>query len=147
MITLRQSAARELKLFVSMELQTHASQFVNSADLESHQMKFNQPNIIYLSIDNDACAVSGFFILAIESDNESIEFQRIVIDEKYRGIGQLAIRAMENYCRNVLNAKRIWLDVYADNLKGMHIYEKLGYEKFKECNCDERKLLFYQKRL
>ena len=85
--------------------------------------------------------------MVIEANTESIEFHRIVIDEKCREIGQLAIGEMGNYCRNVLSAKRIWLDVYEDNLPGKHIYERLGYRKYKENTCDGRKLLYYEKDL
>ena len=145
MISLRHSTEKELKVFVAMELQAHAIQFVNSMDLDSHKRKFKNPNTIYLSIENNKNEVAGYFILVVEADTESIEFHRIVIDENCRGIGQLAIREMENYCRKVLSARRIWLDVYDHNLVGRHIYEKLGYEKFKQSTGDERKLLFYQK--
>lgn len=145
MIMLRPSLEKELKLFVKMERQTHAVRFVNSTDLDSHKIQFKNHNTLYLSIENDKSEVAGYFILVIEPDTESIEFNRIVIDENCRGIGQLAIREMETYCGSVLQAKRIWLDVYEDNLVGRHIYEKLGYEKFKESAAAERKLLFYQK--
>lgn len=147
MITLRSSSEEELKVFVGMELQTHAINFVNSMDLDTHIKKFKKPNVIYLSIENSNSEVSGYFILVIEPDTESVEFQRIVIDENCRGVGQIAITQMENYCRNKLHSKRIWLDVYEDNLVGKHIYEKLGYKKFKESTVDERALLFYQKML
>tara|TARA_R110002096_G_scaffold265152_3_gene458658 strand:- start:702 stop:1145 length:444 start_codon:yes stop_codon:yes gene_type:complete len=147
MITLRPSVEKELNVFANMELQVHANRFVNATNLESHRSSFKNPNIIYLSIENIEGKVSGYFILVVETDTESVEFHRIVIDENCRGIGQAAIREMENYCRSVLSAKRIWLDVYEDNLVGKHIYEKLDYKKFKERKCDGRKLLFYQKAL
>jgi len=147
MVTLRLAQEKELELFVEMELQTHAVRFVHSTDLDLHKREFNNPNIIYLSIENLENELCGYFILVIETDTESIEFRRIVIDETCRGIGQAAIREMENYCRNFSNAKRIWLDVYEDNMVGKYIYEKLGYKKFKQSMCDGRTLLFYQKAL
>ena len=145
MVTLRLSKENELQLFVDMEHQAHANRFVNCADLLSHQSHFNDARVIYLSILNNKQNVSGYFILKIEADNNSVEFNRIVIDENSRGIGQIAITAMEEYCCSVLNTKRIWLDVYEDNFVGRHIYEKLGYDRFKEGLNNGRKLLFYQK--
>lgn len=145
MITLKPSEEKELKLFADMESQAHANRFVNSTGLELHKTNFKKPNTIYLSIKNSEGEVSGYFILVIEADPESIEFHRVVIDENCRGIGQDSIREMEKYCRNILNAKRIWLDVYEDNLIGKHIYQKLGYDKFDESLYDGRKLLFYKK--
>ena len=145
MIKLRPSEEKELKIFADMESQTHANRFVNSTSFESHKTNFKKSNTIYLSIENSEGKVSGYFILVVETDPESIEFHRVVIDENCRGIGQDSIKEMEKYCRNVLNAKRIWLDVYEDNLIGKHIYEKLGYNRFEESICDGRKLLFYKK--
>ena len=147
MISLRLSKKNELAIFVDMETQAHANRFVNSTDLKTHQNNFNNPNVIYLSIENSKGELSGFFILVNEPDEESVEFQRILVDESKRGIGQDAISEMENYCKLELHTKRIWLDVYDDNDIGKHIYEKMGYQKFKEAFYDGRKLLFYQKAL
>jgi len=147
MIKLRYTDEKELQTFTEMELQKHAKKFVNNTDLKTHKINFKKTKIIYLSIDNSEGKVSGYFILVHESDIDSIEFQRIVVDENCRGIGQIAIKEMEGFCEKELKAKRIWLDVYEDNLVGQHIYEKLGYIKFREGMHDGRKLLFYQKNL
>lgn len=147
MISLRPSRKDELPFFASMEKQSHASRFVNSTDLETHLKNYHRKNIIYLSIENNNKELSGYFILVKEPDEESIEFHRVLIDQNKRGIGQLAITKMEQYCKKELNAKRIWLDVYEDNEIGKHIYEKMDYRQFKENISHGRKLLFYQKML
>ncbi|HKJ54338.1 MAG TPA: GNAT family protein [Gammaproteobacteria bacterium] len=54
---------------------------------------------------------------------------------------------MESYCKANFKAKRIWLDVYEDNEIGIHVYEKLGYERFGEERVDGRKLYLYEKTL
>jgi ribosomal protein S18 acetylase RimI-like enzyme len=147
MISLRKSHKAELKTFAEMELQPHAEAFINSVDLTRHDKDFETDNIIYLSIVNDNFELVGYFILAQEPDTNTIEFRRILIDQQQRGIGQIAIRKMESYCRENLSADRIWLDVYDDNHKGKHIYQKLGYQRFKEGEFEGRKLLYYQKTL
>ena len=83
----------------------------------------------------------------LDARNDSVEFRRILIDQNRRGIGQAAIAAMENYCREQWNPKRIWLDVFEDNEIGRHIYQKLGYARFGEDIFDGRKLLFFEKQL
>ena len=62
-------------------------------------------------------------------------------------VGQAAIIEMEGYCRHTLNVKRIWLDVFEDNEVGIHIYEKMGYTRFKQQRLDGRQLYFYEKPL
>jgi RimJ/RimL family protein N-acetyltransferase len=145
MIILRKSHKNELKTFAAMEQQPHAETFINGVELATHQRDFDNDEIIYLSIENDKHELVGYFILAMAPGDKTVEFRRILIDQHQRGIGQIAIEKMENYCREVLKARRVWLDVYEDNLKGKHIYEKLGYQFFEESELDGRKLLFYRK--
>ena len=114
--------------------------------LAEHQAEFVRDDIVYLSIYANN-ALSGYFILVLEADGESVEFRRIVVDAKGAGIGQAAIRAMEAYCAGQLRRRRIWLDVFASNPRGQHIYAKLGYSLFKRGELDGRPLLFMQKQL
>jgi len=54
---------------------------------------------------------------------------------------------MESFCRSELGASRVWLDVYHDNERARHVYEKLGFSRFREQNFGGRLLIYYQKRL
>lgn len=130
-----------------MDRQVHARNYVTQNGLETHQRQFNDPNITYLTIENNEGELSGYFVLVIEPDKESLEFRRILVDQNKRGVGQDAITEMENFCRKAFGLKRIWLDVYEDNSIGRYIYEKLGYQQFKVEFEERRKLLFYEKTL
>ena len=147
MISLRPSKREELEIFDEMDRQDHARNFVIQTGIEAHQRYFSDSGISYLSIINSSGEFCGYFILVLEPDTESVEFRRILIDQKKRGIGQAAIAEMESYCKTEFNVKRIWLDVYEDNEIGMHIYEKMGYERFKKKLVEGRKLYFYEKAL
>jgi len=147
MVNIRESKEIELEGFVEMEQQPHAKEFVNGNDLVTHKRNFLDRNLIYLSIENNQGELAGYFILAFEPSEKIIEFRRIVIDQSQRGIETIAIMKMESYCRDQLCCKRIWLDVYDDNERGKHIYEKLGYKYFNDGYHNNRKLLFYQKHL
>jgi len=146
-VSIRLSARDELDAFVRMERQPHAISFINVNELAEHQIDFENPKLVYLSIVNIRSELSGYFLLALEHDTNSVEFRRILIDQHQRGIGQLAITEMEAYCRNVLHCERVWLDVYADNKIGIHIYEKLGYTPFRDEIIKGRKLICYEKAL
>ena len=147
MIKLRESKQEELETFMKMEQQPHAKAFINGTDFVTHQRNFKDRNITYLSIISKNGDLAGYFILAFASTKNEVEFRRILIDQHHRGIGQVAISKMETYCREKLGYKSIWLDVYEENVKGMHIYEKLGYKRFREEKYNGRKLLFYKKSL
>ncbi len=64
----------------------------------------------------------GFIILSgIENSNLSLEFKRIVIQEKGKGFGRQSLKLIKDYCFNTLKFHRLWLDVFDDNNKAIHI--------------------------
>ena len=77
----------------------------------------------------------------------SVEFRRIVIAERGKGIGQQVLNQIENYCRMILKRNRIWLDVFYFNKRGIHIYEKQGYQKIDETHIDDNRAFIYEKLL
>ena len=128
-----------------MDKQKDVCRYVIEYSLNAHTECFHDPQISYLTIVDDQDTVAGYIILVQEDDGSSIEFRRIVIDENKRGVGQAAIQLMEEFCARELKAKRIWLDVFAHNSRGLHVYRKLGYTKFKEGECQGKKLLYFEK--
>jgi len=136
----------DLSQFAAMEKETGTCEFIDPYPHFEHQSKFSDPTFVYLRITNDGVIV-GFFILVFDSDGYSIEFRRMVVSEKDKGIGQAAMRQMEAFCRDELGRSRIWLDVFADNQKARHIYEKLGFVRFGESEFIEKQLLLYEKRI
>ncbi len=84
MTTLRKSTYEELTVFRDIEKQVHAQAFINSSSLETHRKNFANKNIVYLSIENKAGNLAGYFILALEADRKTVEFRRIIIDENER---------------------------------------------------------------
>ncbi len=146
MIELRASRVEELQIFCSMERDADTRACILPYTLQQHRHQFERVEIAYLSIyvfDE----LAGFFILKLDSDHSSVEFRRVVIASKGLGIGQPAILAMEDYCRDQLRRNRIWLDVFEFNRRGKHIYEKLGYRLFDSRDHDGKKLLYYQKNI
>ncbi len=144
---LRQSSVAELAYFAEMETQAHANKFVNRLSLREHRAAFESTDLVYLTVIVNPDIVAGFFVLCVDDDHESVEFRRVVIDHMHRGIGQNAIRQMEDYCRVTLNRSRIWLDVYEDNCIGIHVYEKLGYLYERTNQIKGRSIRFYSKKI
>lgn len=145
-VQVEKAVEKDLPLFADMEQQPGTLEFIVPYSLEGHLRGFADPHVVYLRISCDR-EIAGFFILELDSDGCSVEFKRIVVAARGRGIGQAAIARMEHYCRNVLGRERIWLDVFAHNTRGRHIYEKLGYSRFSESVLNGKPLLLYEKRL
>ncbi len=144
MIEVGESKSNQLQRFCNMEQDTDAAPNIVPYSLEQHLEEFNHSDIVYLSIyDNHQLA--GFFILALDPDNSSVEFRRIVVACKDRGIGQQAISQMEAYCREHLERNRVWLGGFDFNHRGQHVYAKLGYKLFAKKDFHGETLLCYQK--
>ena len=127
-----------------MEQDADAAPNIDPYSYEQHLAEYNRSDIVYLSIyDNHELA--GFFILALDPDNTSVEFRRIVVARRDKGIGQQAIFKMETYCREHLKRNRVWLDVFDFNQRGQHVYVKLGYQLFDKKDFYGKTLLCYQK--
>ena len=136
----------EAQYFVEMERSEDTLEFIIPYDLERHKQEMSKPEIIYLSIVNED-RLLGFIILAVEPDTKRVEFRRIVVSSKGKGIGQAAIKEMEQFCLKKLGCRRIWLDVFESNKRGRHVYEKLGYNHYKSGSYNGKTLLYYDKRL
>lgn len=145
MVLLRQTTRDELEIFDAIDRQSHAIRFITQIGVKAHQDFFDDPNITYLTIVNEEGELSGYIVLVLESDNQSVELRRISIDQNKRGVGQAALMQVESFSEKKFGVKRIWLDVYEDNAIGRHIYEKLSFEQFKTEMTEGRRLLFYEK--
>ena len=121
-----------------------SSQPITPCSPQQPEREFASINSVYLSICADG-EIVGFFILALESDKQSVEFRRIVIARKGIGIGPAALRALEVWCIGKLQRQPIWLDVFASNLRARQVYAKLGYRQFDSAVLDGRALLYWQK--
>lgn len=143
-IELRRARREELATFVEMEQDEATADMILPWSLQRHRQAFDRPDIVYLAI-HAVDRLAGFFILALDADGASVEFRRIVVADKNAGTGQRAIGLMENYCRDQLGRRRIWLDVFEHNRRGQHVYRKLGYRETGSGEIDGKKLLYFAK--
>lgn len=146
MVRVERADRGDIPRFVDMEQEEGTREFIAPYGSDVHHERFTDPDTIYLRIVNDE-ELAGFFLLALDSDGRSIEFRRIVVASKGCGIGQNAIPVMEEYCRSSLGRIRIWLDVFEDNVRGRHVYEKLGYTRYGESELEGKRLLLYEKEI
>jgi len=147
MVEIRTSHIDELKIFSTLDTQKDVEKYVTKKSLDEHINEFRNPDMLFFTIINKYKKIAGYFIIVREDRKKSIEIRRIIVDENERGIGQLAIREMEKFCKMTLKVQRAWLDVFEHNHRGQHVYQKLGYTKFKEGICEGKKLYFLEKQL
>jgi len=147
MTDIRNTNFKELKEIYEMGKQRHVGEFLNNKTLETHEEEFKSSGVIYLSIINSSGLLAGYIIICKEKQSRRIQLKRILIDEDFLGIGQEAIKLLENYCIREYGINHIWLDVYGMNARAIYVYEKLGYIKIKEKTQNSKLVLYYDKRL
>ena len=141
---IRTSLENELELFQRFEKEKDTKDYIIPYTLEKHIEEFNKPNIVYKTILNRN-KIIGFMILNLEEDKKSVEFRRIVINEKGKGFGIMAIKFLDYIVKEEFVRNRIWLDVFENNKRAIHIYKTCGYKYFKRVKYDGKELKVYEK--
>ena len=122
---------------ISMEMNSENSQFIFPNSREEHKNLIKDENIEHLLLKSKNNKIIGFVILAgLKDQNRNIEFRRIIISEKGKGFGRLAIIKLKQYCFEKLNCHRLWLDVLETNERARHLYQTEGFKdegKLREC--------------
>ena len=147
MIELRKTESEELSKLYEIGTQAHAKPFLSAKTMADYKREFVNKNTTYLSIVDTSNNILGYIILAKDQGKNSIQLKRILIGKESFGIGQDTLTKLEQYCIEIMGIKHIWLDVYDNNQKAIHIYEKLGYQLINTQIHDNRKVLFYDKSL
>ena len=126
-ITLDALQEQHFDWLLQIEAAARREGFIRGNDRAGHAAFFAQADSLYLRI---MCAgePAGYVILSgFSGPDKVIELGRIVIDEAFRGIGQMALKAIIARIFADPEIHKIWLDTLDHNLKGQHIYTKLGF--------------------
>ena len=87
-VSLRNSNSDELEVFARAEKEEENALFVIPYSLNKHLKEFSKAEVRYKTIyDTRDGRLLGYIILRLEEDAESVEFRRIVVFEKDKGIG------------------------------------------------------------
>jgi RimJ/RimL family protein N-acetyltransferase len=93
-----------------------------------HESAFGNSELRHILLADDQLGRMGFVILGgLQSPHGAIEFRRVVVVAKGRGIGRAAIRLVQALAFDELNAHRLWLDVKATNARARSLYDSAGF--------------------
>jgi RimJ/RimL family protein N-acetyltransferase len=128
-VAFRPTAETDLDFVTAIEQEAAASRFVEAWSRSRHAQTLREPDKLHLVIESvDTAEPVGFMLLAgIGSPDRSIEFKRIVIGPKRRGLGRQAIRLLKRYVFVDLGAHRLWLDVKEFNDHARDLYRSEGF--------------------
>lgn len=129
LITLRYTQVEDLEFVISSERATDNAQFVGQWTKEQHINALSHKDILHIIVeDSTTYKPIGYLIMAgIENPNHSIEFRRIVICEKGKGVGKETLRLIKKVAFEQLKAHRLWLDVRYKNHRAQNLYKSEGF--------------------
>lgn len=128
-IRLMKTRLEDIAEIVRLENENKNKSFIFPYTSEQHKDTIDDENMAHLTVwDKLSEKIIGFIILCgIKNPNKSLEFRRIVISEKGRGIGRQCIRLIKEYCFTTLGFHKLWLDVFQDNERASNLYKSEGF--------------------
>jgi len=105
-----------------------ANLYVHEWDFETHEARLKDPDHHYLVALNIEGQPLGYAIL-IENKPGLVEWKRIIVARRGDGIGRAFMQAVLDYFFETKATDCIWLDVYEQNDRARHVYEKLGFQE------------------
>lgn len=145
MCLLKKTKHEELIHLKNLSTQKYIGKNLNPKSLQKFKDEFTQKEITFLNIISNTHEIAGYIIL--KQTETSVQLKRIVLDEKYLGIGTEVMQELEVYVLEHYGVHEIWLDVYADNKRAIGLYEKLGYVRYNIGVENYREVWFYKKDL
>jgi len=130
-IGLRPAYPDEVDYIYELEARPENSQYVMAYSRDRHlQVIESHDEELLIIVDRSNGQPLGFVILAgLANPNLSLEFRRLIVGDKGKGIGRHAVKLVIQYCFKTLRFHRLWLDVYEDNHKAIHLYQSTGFKQ------------------
>ena len=115
-----------------MQLENHPEhkRFIMPYDKNRHRQCLRSSDEMHLSIVNFHGKFLGFIILAgLNSFSRSMEFRRIVVADRGKGIGRECLQLICRYCFEIKGFHKLWLDVFEDNERAIKLYVSAGFQQ------------------
>ncbi len=132
---LRATTPADLDFVLALENAAGNRPFISPWPEERHRAAVSDPDCFHAIIQG-ADRVGYLILLGRTSPNRAIEFRRIVVDDKGKGVGRAAVRLVKKKAFEEWQAHRLWLDVKTFNDRARALYRSEGFREegtLREC--------------
>lgn len=128
-ISFHPTTASDLDTIIPMERSEENAPFIRQWSREKHLEAITDKNIGHFVIQavKDGRIVGYIILIGLENPEKSVEFKRIVINEKGNGYGRAAVRFIKKYVFEELGFHRVWLEVLENNNRAYQLYKSEGF--------------------
>ena len=104
--------------------------FVGSWPRDQHLKNLADPDASYLVAEDEQGSIAAFAILrGLLSENRAVELKRFVVGIPNQGTGRKFLTEIANRAFGEYGAHRLFLDVFVNNDRALHVYEAFGFQK------------------
>ena len=130
MITLRPSRPADLAFVTDLERRPdHLDAIGQWSDLE-HLATMQSPKREHWIIENDGAPAGYLIAYDCRAQDAGLYVKRILVADKNRGTGTLALSKYLDRAFFEMRAKFVWLIVREENARAQAVYRRLGFHRF-----------------
>src|SRR5262245_52277548 len=128
-VILRPTRPEDLDFVLDAERDPENARFILPWTREQHARTLADPDVAHHIIEfgSPRDRVGFVLLLGLTSPHGSLEFRRIVVTAKGRGLGRAAVRAVKHFAFEEHKAHRLWLDVMQFNSRARYLYASEGF--------------------
>lgn len=129
MVTLRPSTAADLLFVTELERRPdHLPAIGQWTDLE-HLAAMQSPKREHWVIEQDGVPAGYLIAYDARAAGAGVYVKRLLVAEKDKGIGTLALSKYLDYAFGTLAARFVWLTVRDGNARAQAVYRRLGFHR------------------
>ncbi|MGA2536222.1 MAG: GNAT family protein [Terracidiphilus sp.] len=125
---LRSARLEDIPAIVAMERLDESRKFVGQWSDDRHRATFQSLDARYFVSEGDGGALRAYVILrGLAESSGSIELKRLVVHPPGQGLGREILKEVLRLAFDEFGAHRLFLDVFDDNARAIHLYQILGF--------------------
>lgn len=130
MISLRPSRPEDLAFVTGLERRPdHLDAIGQWSDLE-HLATMQSPRREHWIIEGEGGPAGYLIAYDCRAQEAGVYVKRVLVADKDRGTGTLALARFLDHAFHDLRAKLAWLIVFEGNARGQAVYRRLGFRRF-----------------
>jgi diamine N-acetyltransferase len=126
----RSAIAADIAQICRLETLPQFRTFVGSWPPDEHLKNLTDPDASYLVAEDEQGNIAAFAILrGLLSEHRAVELKRIVVGSPNQGTGNRFLAEIADRACGDYGAHRLYLDVFVNNDRALHVYEAFGFRK------------------
>lgn len=125
---LRPANTEDIPAIVALERLPESARFVGQWSEGRHRATLSTPDARYLVSETEGGELRAYAILrGLAETSGSIELKRLVVHPPGQGLGRPVLAEVLRIAFEDFQAHRVFLDVFEDNPRALHLYRSFGF--------------------